>query len=142
MLAALMPRCTAANENDSVVVSGYELTNAAWTAGTIHLLAISDKADVLSLTFSMPLGSLEMMSIQGKNWVLDLTEYVSKLPNPYPLRSQANIRKMDAKDNLFEFSLALPFGSPEACSELVFVVVDGKLKEHQVESASSAQCAP
>lgn len=125
-LSMFFAATTHAEVTERAVVVSSEPSNAAWTGGSLVLLAQDTEEPVLTLSFKMPRGRLTSMIISGRDWALDLTRQVSGLETPFPTRAQARLRKVDSKRNIKELWLSLPYGL-DKCSELEFEIVNGRL---------------
>jgi hypothetical protein len=144
--AFLAAMALAASADDTgkerVVVTNYDPSPSIWTRGSLAIVMKKDGALAVGLDFAMPKGRLESMTLRGAGWKLDVTKEVSSLVSPYPLRAQTYLQKVDAT-GVHEFSLLLPFGVPgDPCKEMRLHVVDGRLAEHGVATASEVQCEP
>jgi len=127
----------------AVVVSNFDITNAAWTGGKLQIITTNNGKEALGLTFWMPKGRLESLSLQGKAWKVDLTKFVSDIERPFPLRSQVNIHKMSDDGDVQDFTLTIPFSqSVTECLAVALRVVNGRVVEHSVENSNDVRCEP
>jgi hypothetical protein len=128
---------------EPVVIMTNEPSNAPWVHGTIDVVLRKNGKAALSLDFSMPRGKIDSMVLRSKDWKVDITDRVSMLEEPYPLRSQAWIHKMDAEGTISDAALLLPFGPGGGqCQIMRIHVVGGRISEAGIVPAQSSQCEP
>jgi hypothetical protein len=126
---------------EAVVITSYDPSGIAWGRGSIAVVLKKNGGLAVGLDYSMPNGRLVSMTIRGTTWVVDVSKAVSNLDDPYPLRSQVWIYKMDARGNVDEMTLEMPFGGEgKQCRAIHFHLVKGKLTESGIGPAADMQC--
>jgi hypothetical protein len=126
----------------TVSILDYVPSDTPWGHGSLSIVLKANGQVALGMDFMETGRKLSSLILKGKGWNVVLTPIVSELPDPYPLRTQAYVKKAYGDGNVEIVEIAIPFGDADTCKAMSIIVEDGKVLKSEVAAATDSQCEP